>query len=183
MIWGFWMPHIKRNLNTQASLHGSGQLFEWRIFLPVQLVYMETYKFCYRLIVNERQIRARGFLVSITLLIAPFKGTQIPEAGKFLLIEFEILGFGIRNTAQGIRNPANDWNPESKFYWQTRLKSRIYRVHGIQNLRLSRIPLHGAIVEVNNAFPQKRIIVSLFSYYHYAVIFNWGSFSPTAFRT
>ena len=23
----------------------------------------------------------------------------------------EILGFGIRNTAQGIRNPINDWNP------------------------------------------------------------------------
>ena len=26
-----------------------------------------------------------------------------------------ILGFGIRNTAQGIRNPTNEWNPESKF--------------------------------------------------------------------
>ena len=25
-----------------------------------------------------------------------------------------ILGFGIRNTAQGIRNPINDWNPISK---------------------------------------------------------------------
>ena len=25
------------------------------------------------------------------------------------------LGFGIRNTAQGIRNLTNDWNPESKF--------------------------------------------------------------------
>ena len=24
------------------------------------------------------------------------------------------LGFGIQNTAQGIRNPTNDWNPESK---------------------------------------------------------------------
>ena len=31
-------------------------------------------------------------------------------------------GFGIRNTAQGIRNPTNDWNLESKFHWQ-RLKS------------------------------------------------------------
>ena len=30
--------------------------------------------------------------------------------------ESEILGFGIRNTAQGFRNPTNDWNPESKFY-------------------------------------------------------------------
>ena len=25
-----------------------------------------------------------------------------------------ILGFGLRNSAQGIRNPTNDWNPESK---------------------------------------------------------------------
>ena len=25
-------------------------------------------------------------------------------------------GLGIRNTAQGIRNPTNDWNPESKFH-------------------------------------------------------------------
>ena len=43
---------------------------------------------------------------------------QIPESVKFLLIESDILGFGMRNTAQGIRNPTNDWNPESKFYWQ-----------------------------------------------------------------
>ena len=25
-----------------------------------------------------------------------------------------ILGFGIRNAAQGFQNPTNDWNPESK---------------------------------------------------------------------
>ena len=29
--------------------------------------------------------------------------------------ESEILGFGIRNTAQGIRNPTIDWNPESSW--------------------------------------------------------------------
>ena len=29
-----------------------------------------------------------------------------------------ILGFGIRNSTQGIRNPAYDWNLESKFYGQ-----------------------------------------------------------------
>ena len=59
------------------------------------------------------------------------KGIRIPECKKFLLVESRIwenllvesgiLGFGIRNTAQGIRNPANfgirnpisidkDWN-------------------------------------------------------------------------
>ena len=32
------------------------------------------------------------------------------EFGKVLLVESGILGFGIRNSAQGIRNPTNDWN-------------------------------------------------------------------------
>ena len=36
----------------------------------------------------------------------------------FCLWNSESLGFGIRNTAQGIRNPANYWNPEFKFHWQ-----------------------------------------------------------------
>ena len=40
---------------------------------------------------------------------------RIPESGKSLLVESWILGFGIRNTAQGIRNSTN---PESKFHWQ-----------------------------------------------------------------
>ena len=44
------------------------------------------------------------------------------ESGKFYLVESGILGFGIRITAQGIWNPTNDWNPESKSNWQ-RLES------------------------------------------------------------
>ena len=54
---------------------------------------------------------------------------------KFLLMECGILGFGIRNTTQEVRNPTNDWNPESKFYWQI-LESSTW------NPRLSWIPLH-----------------------------------------
>ena len=54
--------------------------------------------------------------------IAPCNGIRIPECGKFLFMESGILGFGIRNTAQGIRNHTNDCNLESKFYWQ-RLES------------------------------------------------------------
>ena len=42
----------------------------------------------------------------------------IRNPGTFLLVERWILGFGIRNTAQGIWNPANNWNPESKFHWR-----------------------------------------------------------------
>lgn len=41
-----------------------------------------------------------------------------PESGNVLLVEFGILGFGIRNTVQGIRNPTDDCNPESRFHWQ-----------------------------------------------------------------
>ena len=47
------------------------------------------------------------------------------EFENILLVELKILGFGIRTTAQGIRNPTNDWNPESKFRWQ-RLESSIW---------------------------------------------------------
>ena len=35
---------------------------------------------------------------------------RIQETGKCLLVEFGILGFGIRN-------PTNDWNPESQFLY------------------------------------------------------------------
>ena len=50
------------------------------------------------------------------------KGIRIPdsekfcfwnaESGKILLVESRTMGFGIRNTAQGIHNHTNDWNPE-----------------------------------------------------------------------
>ena len=36
----------------------------------------------------------------------------------FLLVEFQFEGFGICHPAWIIRDPANDWNPESKFHWQ-----------------------------------------------------------------
>ena len=47
---------------------------------------------------------------------------RIPESGGFLLVESAILGFEIRETAQGIRNPSSTdkesgihgWNPEFK---------------------------------------------------------------------
>ena len=52
----------------------------------------------------------------------PSKRIQIHESRKFLLVvetrmgesflvETGILGFAIRETAEGIRNPTNDWNP------------------------------------------------------------------------
>ena len=50
----------------------------------------------------------------ISQSFAPCKEIRIPEAVKFLLVESQILGFAFRNTAQGIQNPTNDWNPEPK---------------------------------------------------------------------
>ena len=52
----------------------------------------------------------------------PGKRIRINESRKFLLVvetgmgesflvETEILGFAIRETAEGIRMPTNDWNP------------------------------------------------------------------------
>ena len=39
----------------------------------------------------------------------PKNSPRIQDSGKFLLVEFGILGFGIRN-------PTKDWNPESQFH-------------------------------------------------------------------
>ena len=51
-----------------------------------------------------------------------------PESRKILLLESEMLGFGIRNTGQGVRSPSNDWNPESK----TGIKHLKSGIHGVE---------------------------------------------------
>jgi len=61
---------------------------------------------------------AKSLLHSIKQQVGPCKRIRISESGKFLLVKSEILGFGIWNTAQGIRNPrlrleSSTWNPES----------------------------------------------------------------------
>ena len=51
-------------------------------------------------------------LHSIKQKVGPCERIWISESGLFLFVKSEILGFGIRNTAQGIRNPRlEDWNP------------------------------------------------------------------------
>ena len=52
--------------------------------------------------------------VHLYLKISPSKRIRIPESKKILLLESVILGFGIRNMGQIIRNPTNNCNPESK---------------------------------------------------------------------
>ena len=48
-------------------------------------------------------------------LLRSFVGS-LREYEKVLLMESGILGFGIRNTAQAIRKPTYDWNPEPKLH-------------------------------------------------------------------
>ena len=67
-------------------------------------------------------------------------GIRNPET--FLLVEYGIVGFGIQNSAQGIRTPLNDWNtyPESRFHWY-RIRNPVPAIRNpqreIQNARLS----------------------------------------------
>ena len=51
------------------------------------------------------------------------------------LRKYRILGLGIWNTAQEIRNPSDDWSQESKFHRRrTGIQNPLW---GIQNPRLS----------------------------------------------
>ena len=58
-------------------------------------------------------------------VFSPWKRIQIPESGTYLLmecleslkiVESVTLRFEGRDTAEGIENPAKDWNPESEFH-------------------------------------------------------------------
>ena len=71
--------------------------------------------------------------------VAPGKGIQ----EIFSPVECETLILGIRNTAQGIRNPTSNYDPESKFHRQ-RLASSTWNSE-FKYPRLSGIPFHGAI--------------------------------------
>ena len=48
--------------------------------------------------------------------LVPCKVIRITESGKILLVESAILRFGIRNSAQGTRNPAKNCNLESRLW-------------------------------------------------------------------
>ena len=83
----------------------------WKVF---NLLFVDRFPGCISIILF--------FLLSSVygnVFFALWKRTLIPESRKFLPVKSGILGFGIGNTHQGIRNPTDDWNPESKFHRQT----------------------------------------------------------------
>ena len=69
-----------------------------------------------------------NFCFYYSFWFAPCKAIWIPESKSFLtvesgiqqtfIVESGILRFGIRNTAQAIRNTAKDWNKNSRFHKQ-----------------------------------------------------------------
>ena len=78
------------------------------------------------------------------------KGIRIPDSEKFcvwnaesrkiLLVESRTMGFGIRNTAQGIHNLTNDWNLESKFHHQgTGIAGLESGIHGVKSAVLDNL--------------------------------------------
>lgn len=75
----------------------------------------------------------RTVFVVASVLLTPCKVIRIPKSGQFQLVECKILVFGIRN-------PAYDWNRESKFH-QIRMRNLLSGIldlqRGIQILSLS----------------------------------------------
>ena len=65
----------------------------------------KTWQLLCRLMLGNPDSRIREILAS-----------GIRNPWNFYLWNLEILGFGIRNTAPGIRNLINDWNPESTIW-------------------------------------------------------------------
>ena len=99
-------------------------------------------------------LTTRAFLICLKIrvvlqftrqLVAPYKGIRFLKSRKFLLVESgirEILASGIRhpelkirNTAQGIRNPSNDWIARSSS--STLIESGIHylesKIHGLES--------------------------------------------------
>ena len=61
-------------------------------------------------------------------------------------MEAGILGFLNRNSAQGIRTPVNNWNPESKFHEQ-KISGIPYLESGNHNVESTVLNCLGSIVE------------------------------------
>ena len=66
-----------------------------------------------------------------------------PEYGKFLFVGSEIVALESLIPAQGIRNPANNWNTKFKFHWQ-KIRNQVSGIRNpqcwIQNPRLGFLP-------------------------------------------
>ena len=108
---------------------------------------MVIYRKCWPLVPKVRK-RCTVSLSVISFLDSLFgKVSGKLESGKFLLSESKLVGFEVCNTAQEIRNPTRDWNPESTVHCQ-RIGNSVPGIRnpwrGIQNPNFTYRPLHGA---------------------------------------
>ena len=80
--------------------------------------------------------------------ILPCKTSPVARSEEKRLFSQAIQNPRLWNWAWGIQNLSNNWNPESKFYWQW-IHNTVLGIwnpqHWIQNPRLSWIILHGTI--------------------------------------
>ena len=91
---------------------------------------------------HVRESRFREFLLVESRIGHLHIGVILLLRPEHLFVESGILGYGIRNTVQGMLNATDDWNPESKGqltnYWNPVPGIRNPE-RGIQTPRLSRI--------------------------------------------
>ena len=70
--------------------------------------------------------KSKGAYNPYATQFAPYKKIWILEYGKLLVLESGIPSFGIQN-------PANDWNPESKFHWQSGIQHLESEIHCLES--------------------------------------------------
>ena len=123
----YWRSDLRRNQRVWAGKTARGWGSGWELSL--------TLSSSFSVIVSRSLISGHtphDLNAGNRLEVAWCKGIRIPESKRVLLfgsrirenflVESHILGFGIRNTAQGIRNPTDncnldpsstdkDWNP------------------------------------------------------------------------
>ena len=121
-----WRSKAVRRHFFSMSLFGSGnQLFNiaavtvflWVIFAIVtclgNVTVTETAEECYWKSMVKGGLDGHDDHSSLSwFLQSPHDSNSIPEYRKDLPVVSGILDFGIGNSAQGIRNPTNDWNRE-----------------------------------------------------------------------
>lgn len=93
-------------------------MFEWGTSLIRRYIFLLSFIYWFRPEASGTDQISQKYTDSCYTKIALSKVICNPESGKFLRVESGIFRLRIRNSAQGIRISANDWNSDFKFHWQ-----------------------------------------------------------------
>lgn len=124
------MPFAAVNGNLNLSLVGA------LLSLPLSVVYLNCSA-------AQENIKTEEVVNYINYLVDPCKRIRFPESEKNFargIGNRGIFACGILNTGQGIRNPTDDWSPESK---SSSKEFGNHLLESLQNSRLSWISIHG----------------------------------------